>query len=44
MKVQTKIVPCEAITCQNGGTAVNGVSCRCTNEYTGPRCERFLGE
>lgn len=29
--------PCESITCQNGGTCVNG-ECDCPEGYTGPSC------
>lgn len=33
--------PCEAITCLNDGTCVNG-TCQCTERYTGPDCSQQM--
>jgi len=30
--------PCESVTCQNGGTCIDG-SCYCPSGYTGTNCE-----
>ena len=42
LKIEKRIIPCDKVTCQNGGTLVigiNSIRCNCVDDFTGDRCE-----